>query len=176
MDINLNDSIHKPFELLSQIVDNRKENVKFVFAEYIYSLLYHKSREPTDIIKWIKENLMVHIHLIIQEIIEYISESNKIQDYPFPLDEKCDLEEYSAVMFDMCCQLDLDKTKEHLINTKFSMNFIYHKILELYEVKKELENYKLKYDYLRNYIQDMSNGHLYYEMNDDYQKYMNQIR
>jgi hypothetical protein len=150
--------IDKPFDLLFQIINNRKEYGRLVFAEYIHSLLYNKSRGPIEIIEWIKNNLMIHINLIVQEMIEYI----------FQLE----LDEYSFVMFDICCQMDLEKTKHYFVPGIL----IYDKLLELYEVKKELENYKSKYESLDHLTHFQYIPLMYCELNDDYNKYMNQIR
>ena len=161
--------IDKPFDILSIIVNNRKEYGNVVFAEYIHSLLYHKTRESIEIIEWIKKNLSEHINLIIQEIIQYIIEEESKERNS--KEGKGDTE-YSSVMFDMCCQIDLEKTKHYWTQGIF----VYDRILELYKVKNELENYKSKYESLKSYMENMSNGLLYYEMNDDYKRYMNQIR
>lgn len=165
--------IDSPLDPLLQIMNHRKkydfdnqktfsislENKDLAFAEYIHSLLYNKTKESIDIIIWIKKNLNEYIDPIIQEILKYIGTSMETgEDY--------------SMMFDMCCQMDLEKTKQYW---KLDV-FIYDKILELHQVKRDLENYKSKYDSLKIYMENISNGLLYYEMNDDYQKYMNQIR
>lgn len=164
--------IDNPFDSLLQIIVHRKnydfnptlldkssDNSELAFAEYIHSLLYNKYKEATDIIIWIRNNLNEYIDPIIQEILKYIGT---------PIDS----DECYFVMFDMCCQIDLEKTKQYWK----SDIFIYDKILELHQVKKDLEKYKSKYDSLKIYMENISNGLLYYEINDDYQKYMNQIR
>ena len=156
--------IDKPFDLLLRIMNNRTQYKELAFAEYIYSLLYYKSKDSIDIIKWIEDNLSENINLILQEMIQYIYQ--------------LDSDEYSFIMFDICCQLNLEQTKQYWMSRTINLftSFIYNKIIELYEVKKELEKYQSKYESLKYYMENMSNGLLYYEMNDDYQRYMNQIR
>jgi hypothetical protein len=149
--------IDKPFDILLQIIHKKDED--FTFSEYIHSLLYHRTRETIEIITWIQKNLNKYIDSIIMEILKYIQ-------------QRQDEDKIFCQMFDMCCQLDLERTKQYFI----SGNFMYDKIIEFYQVKKELEKYQSKYESLKYYMENMSNGLLYYEMNDDYQRYINQMR
>jgi hypothetical protein len=166
-------SIDDPFKHFHKIIRNREQYDDCVIGDYIYCILYSKCCKQNIIIEWIRNNLSDNIDLIIEELMKYILKSR---------------ESLRFEIFDICCVLNLQKTGDMYLSQKREQMereqmereqndiFIYDKMLELHELKEELCKYKNNYESVREYMESMSNGLLYFEANEDYQRYMNRIR
>jgi hypothetical protein len=176
-------SIDDPFKHFHKIIRDREQYEECVIGDYIYSILYSKCCKQNIIIEWIRNNLSDNIDSIIEELIKYILKS---------------MESLRFEIFDICCSLNLQKTRDMYLSREQEQSdkeqsdkeqsdkeqsdkeqndiFIYDKILELHELREELCKYKNKYESVRGYMESMSNGLLYFEANEDYERYMNRIQ
>jgi len=152
--------IDAPFKYFDKVITEREEYKDDVIGEYINSLLYAKCCSPTLVVEWLKDNRK-DIDFIVEEIMKSI--------YTYP---------YSLEMFDICCSLNFQKTKDIYVSQReyFKEEFLYDNILEKHKLQRELDEYKMKYQSMKKYMEYMSNGLLYFEMKDDYDRYMNQIQ
>lgn len=151
------------FDYLWNAVTNENKYVDNVIGETIYELMFYllECEEGRGIIRWIKEKLSEkQIDLVIEEIIKFIK--NEFFHY--------DIEIRAIYMFEICCELDLEKTKnifnlpinkDKKYSYEYHLNIVYDRILIRYELKKELERYKDKYKLLKNHLKYMPDGEGY---------------
>jgi hypothetical protein len=153
---------------LKDIVFHKNDYEDYVLGDYIYSILCHEYYQKNELIIWIRENLLDEIHEMIKEIIGYIV--NKINKEKWGKE----MNYYSFELFDISCLLDTDITKKYyqLSISECRTKYIYDTILNSHL----LEKYKLKYKKLKLFTSYMSNGLLYFEANEDYQRYKNSLK
>jgi hypothetical protein len=159
-------SIDEPLKHFHKIIRDKEQYEDDVIGDYIYFILYSKCCEQSVIIEWIRNNLSDNIDFIVEELMKYIKRTGENHG------------RLRFEIFDICCSLNLYKTKDIYMSQKEQHHdiFVYTKILELHELREELCKYKNKYESVRSNMEYMSNGLLYFEANEDYQRYMNRIQ